>query len=226
MVHNIPQPNWAPIWEYVPIPLGSSSEAPVTRPGPSRERNAFSEKLKPACGAAAHGCWVSVSGDGTGTARDGDLVPFADICAELKLTFGCVPCELQLAFCWPSETGKTDIESVDKEAGVRFEIAIRLPLRETDRILHSLAANGDSSRDSVDSVIRLASSACRSSESPRWLHPQKRYLVHQCAQECLSPFASSRNCRCVRTTGFHLLGFDLRTSSPRIQVCPSRSACL
>ena len=80
------------------MPLGSSSEAPVTRPGPSRERNAFNEKLKPACGGVAHGCWASVSGDGTGTARDGSLVPFGDICAELKLMFGCARCGVPLAF--------------------------------------------------------------------------------------------------------------------------------
>ena len=29
------KPNWAPTWEYVAIPLGSSSEAPVIRPGPN-----------------------------------------------------------------------------------------------------------------------------------------------------------------------------------------------
>src|SRR5207344_567483 len=35
-VHESPKPNCAPIWLCVPIPLGSSSAAPVTRPGPSR----------------------------------------------------------------------------------------------------------------------------------------------------------------------------------------------
>src|ERR1019366_844739 len=33
-VHVIAKPNCAPAWEYVAIPLGSSSDAPVMRPGP------------------------------------------------------------------------------------------------------------------------------------------------------------------------------------------------
>src|SRR5438093_6780868 len=33
-VHNIAKRNWAPSWEYVPIPEGSSSAAPVMSPGP------------------------------------------------------------------------------------------------------------------------------------------------------------------------------------------------
>jgi hypothetical protein len=32
--HSIPRPNFAPAWEYVAIPEGSSSDAPVIRPGP------------------------------------------------------------------------------------------------------------------------------------------------------------------------------------------------
>src|SRR6478672_595874 len=36
MVHEIAKPNWAPAWLYVPIPLGSSSDAPVMSPGPIR----------------------------------------------------------------------------------------------------------------------------------------------------------------------------------------------
>src|SRR5882762_9369331 len=35
IVHSMVKPNWAPTCEYVAIPLGSSSEAPVTTPGPS-----------------------------------------------------------------------------------------------------------------------------------------------------------------------------------------------
>ena len=35
-VHARAKPNCAPIWLCVAIPLGSSSAAPVTRPGPSR----------------------------------------------------------------------------------------------------------------------------------------------------------------------------------------------
>src|SRR3982751_4275163 len=35
LVHNIPYPKAAPVCEYVAIPLGSSSAAPVTSPGPS-----------------------------------------------------------------------------------------------------------------------------------------------------------------------------------------------
>jgi hypothetical protein len=31
----MPSPNCTPIWEYVAIPLGSSSAAPVIKPGPS-----------------------------------------------------------------------------------------------------------------------------------------------------------------------------------------------
>lgn len=33
--HNTPKPNWAPACEYVAIPLGSSSDAPVINPGPT-----------------------------------------------------------------------------------------------------------------------------------------------------------------------------------------------
>src|SRR2546427_1192734 len=39
-VHNVAYPNDAPATAYVAIPLGSSSDAPVTRPGPSFFRNA------------------------------------------------------------------------------------------------------------------------------------------------------------------------------------------
>src|ERR1700680_5126282 len=35
MVQSMPNPNCAPTCEYVAIPLGSSSEAPVIRPGPN-----------------------------------------------------------------------------------------------------------------------------------------------------------------------------------------------
>src|ERR1700733_4185787 len=35
VTHNMPNPNLAPACEYVAIPLGSSSDAPVMRPGPS-----------------------------------------------------------------------------------------------------------------------------------------------------------------------------------------------
>ena len=34
-IHNIPRPNFAPAWEYVAMPEGSSSEAPVINPGPN-----------------------------------------------------------------------------------------------------------------------------------------------------------------------------------------------
>ena len=34
MVQSIAKPNCAPIWEFVAIPLASSSAAPVIRPGP------------------------------------------------------------------------------------------------------------------------------------------------------------------------------------------------
>ena len=34
--HASRSPNSAPTWEYVPMPDGSSSAAPVTRPGPRR----------------------------------------------------------------------------------------------------------------------------------------------------------------------------------------------
>ncbi|HEY7227507.1 MAG TPA: hypothetical protein VH481_05215 [Nitrososphaeraceae archaeon] len=34
-IHNIPRPNFAPACEYVAIPDGSSSEAPVINPGPN-----------------------------------------------------------------------------------------------------------------------------------------------------------------------------------------------
>ena len=38
----MPKPSCAPAWLYVPIPEGSSSEAPVIRPGPSRPRKPLS----------------------------------------------------------------------------------------------------------------------------------------------------------------------------------------
>src|SRR5947209_5580529 len=38
-VHNWPNPNCAPVCEYVAIPDGSSSAAPVITPGPSIRRN-------------------------------------------------------------------------------------------------------------------------------------------------------------------------------------------
>src|SRR5512138_2377570 len=37
-VHSTAKPNCAPAWEYVAMPLGSSSAAPVIRPGPSCRR--------------------------------------------------------------------------------------------------------------------------------------------------------------------------------------------
>src|SRR5579862_1129921 len=41
MVHSIPMPNCAPTCEYVAMPLGSSSAAPVIKPGPSLQRIAL-----------------------------------------------------------------------------------------------------------------------------------------------------------------------------------------
>src|SRR6478672_9275051 len=38
-LHSIARPNCAPACEYVAMPLGSSSAAPVIRPGPRRSRN-------------------------------------------------------------------------------------------------------------------------------------------------------------------------------------------
>src|SRR5215469_622581 len=38
IVHSIEKPNRAPTWENVAIPLGSSSAAPVTTPGPRSRR--------------------------------------------------------------------------------------------------------------------------------------------------------------------------------------------
>src|SRR5437763_961637 len=35
-VHRSEKPKWLPTCEYVAMPLGSSSDAPVIRPGPSR----------------------------------------------------------------------------------------------------------------------------------------------------------------------------------------------
>jgi len=48
IVHRIVNPNWAPTWEYVVMPLGSSSEAPVTMPGPSfaRPRNSVDASIE------------------------------------------------------------------------------------------------------------------------------------------------------------------------------------
>src|SRR5438309_866478 len=39
VVHNSPSPNCAPTCEYVAIPDGSSSDAPVINPGPTRHNN-------------------------------------------------------------------------------------------------------------------------------------------------------------------------------------------
>jgi hypothetical protein len=41
-VHKVEKPNCAPACEYVAIPDGSSSLAPVMRPGPNERRNASS----------------------------------------------------------------------------------------------------------------------------------------------------------------------------------------
>ena len=41
----MPKPSCAPAWLYVPIPEGSSSEAPVIRPGPSRLRKPLSASV-------------------------------------------------------------------------------------------------------------------------------------------------------------------------------------
>src|SRR5436853_1925093 len=38
----MPNPTWAPAWLYVPMPEGSSSEAPVMSPGPSLARKPLS----------------------------------------------------------------------------------------------------------------------------------------------------------------------------------------
>ena len=38
-VQSVVNPNLAPAWEYVAIPDGSSSLAPVISPGPSDEKN-------------------------------------------------------------------------------------------------------------------------------------------------------------------------------------------
>ena len=40
-VHSVAYPSAAPACEYVPIPDGSSSDAPVISPGPSRPRRHF-----------------------------------------------------------------------------------------------------------------------------------------------------------------------------------------
>src|ERR1700733_7980418 len=54
MVHSSPVPNCAPTWEYVAMPLGSSSEAPVIRPGPSFARNPLPGRLLARPGDAEH----------------------------------------------------------------------------------------------------------------------------------------------------------------------------
>src|ERR1700682_5308694 len=62
-VHKSPRPNWLPTWLYVPIPLGSSSLAPVISPGPSSCKNPFgpcllasSSVVLPAEGPPVKGC--------------------------------------------------------------------------------------------------------------------------------------------------------------------------
>jgi len=39
MLHSCPNPYVAPAWEYVAIPDGSSSAAPVINPGPKNLKN-------------------------------------------------------------------------------------------------------------------------------------------------------------------------------------------
>src|SRR6266508_3871865 len=56
-VHRVAKPSEAPAIEYVPIPEGSSSAAPVIRPGPSAFRNRFN-----APGFEFSGCFVFVFG--------------------------------------------------------------------------------------------------------------------------------------------------------------------
>ena len=48
MSQSMEKPNCAPTWEYVAIPLGSSSAAPVTGPGPSLAKS-------PSCSDAVSG---------------------------------------------------------------------------------------------------------------------------------------------------------------------------
>ena len=52
MVHPMPKPSCAPAWLYVPMPDGSSSEAPVMSPGPNTlrpRRAAAANRDSPCC---------------------------------------------------------------------------------------------------------------------------------------------------------------------------------
>src|SRR5438094_10547691 len=57
-VHSIPVPNAAPATAYVVTPLGSSSAAPVTRPGPSVRKYRTS------------GLWLCLSGSALALIED------------------------------------------------------------------------------------------------------------------------------------------------------------
>ncbi len=46
MTQHIEKPNCAPAWEYVAMPEGSSSDAPVIRPGPSAAQSPFPGGLR------------------------------------------------------------------------------------------------------------------------------------------------------------------------------------
>ena len=46
IVHSMSRPNCAPAWEYVAMPLGSSSATPVISPGPTRARGCSFKRVQ------------------------------------------------------------------------------------------------------------------------------------------------------------------------------------
>src|SRR5258708_25849338 len=76
-------PNRAPTCEYVAIPLGSSSDAPVTNPGPSRRQRGRSFGSVVSTLWARAGSVVSLRHDTNGLGDDLFLIDAKASCAHL-----------------------------------------------------------------------------------------------------------------------------------------------
>jgi hypothetical protein len=85
VTHSMPKPNLAPACEYVAIPLGSSSEAPVMRPGPSsRNRRLSFDRCSELAGCSESVRFDAASAPGT-VAMPGTSLQRV---AELRTSFG------------------------------------------------------------------------------------------------------------------------------------------
>lgn len=78
-------PNCAPAWEYVAIPLGSSSDAPVIKPSPSTSRSFGLTGCLIASGAGVRaGSWSSVvSAICVGSGRRSSTYPLTRLSVEI-----------------------------------------------------------------------------------------------------------------------------------------------